>query len=189
MNILCIDDDSLMIKIYKKVFSAEIYPEDKLLLADSSAIAIDIIKSQSIDIIFTDLLMAGLSGIDIVKIAKEEKLDTEIVVVTGGSSVNTAVEAMVEGARDYLEKPIQPKLLIEKLHSIRETVLRFKETEELRLAKEVIEESAINTITNLEIELQKYKDGLSDIKDIINIEDEKTIKEQIKNVLNKIEEN
>ena len=145
MNILCIDDDQLMIKIYKKVFSEEIYPEDQLLFANSGEAGIEIIKSKTIDIIFTDLVMDGLSGLDVLKAAKEERLETEIVVVTGGSSINTAVEAMAEGARDYLEKPIERKLLIEKLHTIRETVLRFKETEDLRLAKDVIEQDSQKT--------------------------------------------
>ena len=63
------------------------------------------------DIVVTDLMMNDVDGMAILRQAKETQPECEVVMVTGHASVPLAVEAMKEGAFNFLEKPITPKRL------------------------------------------------------------------------------
>ncbi len=64
------------------------------------------LRSDGFDLMITDLRMPGLDGIALVRAARSEQPEMEIIVVTAHGSVDTAVEAMKLGAFDYLQKPI-----------------------------------------------------------------------------------
>ncbi|HEX8551180.1 MAG TPA: sigma-54 dependent transcriptional regulator [Abditibacteriaceae bacterium] len=64
------------------------------------------IQSADFDVVVTDLKLDVISGMDILRAAKANNPMTEVIVLTGYSSVETAVEAMKLGARDYLTKPV-----------------------------------------------------------------------------------
>ncbi len=64
------------------------------------------IESEDFDVILTDLRMADVDGLALLRKAKQEQPDTEVVVITGHSDVKTAVEAMQHGAANYLTKPV-----------------------------------------------------------------------------------
>jgi two-component system, NtrC family, response regulator AtoC len=64
------------------------------------------LRSDGFDLMITDLRMPGLDGIALVRTARSEQPEMEIIVVTAHGSVDTAVEAMKLGAFDYLQKPI-----------------------------------------------------------------------------------
>ena len=69
------------------------------------------IESHNFDLIVTDLMMNDVDGMEILKKAKETQDQCEVIMVTGHASVPKAVEAMREGAYNFLEKPITPKRL------------------------------------------------------------------------------
>ena len=67
--------------------------------------ALTLLKNQSFELIISDLLLPGVSGIDILKQVKDEAPETCVILITGNASAETAVEAMKEGALDYITKP------------------------------------------------------------------------------------
>ena len=67
--------------------------------------ALEIMERKPFEIIITDLFLPGVSGIDILKRVKEESPYTSVILITGNASAETAVEAMKEGAFDYITKP------------------------------------------------------------------------------------
>lgn len=69
------------------------------------------IQKHNFDIIVTDLMMNDVDGMEILRKAKELQPEAEVIMVTGHASVPLAVEAMREGAFNFLEKPITPKRL------------------------------------------------------------------------------
>ncbi len=79
--------------------------------ADSGEKALEIMKKTPFEIVITDLFLPGVSGIDILKKVKEDSPYTNVILITGNASAETAVEAMKEGAFDYITKPFN----IEKL--------------------------------------------------------------------------
>jgi two-component system response regulator HydG len=64
------------------------------------------IEEHDFDIILTDLIMDGVGGLEILARAKQESPETEVVILTGHSTVQTAVKAMQAGAATYLTKPL-----------------------------------------------------------------------------------
>jgi len=67
---------------------------------------LDIIRRDGIDVVITDLVMQEIDGMRILKETKENSPETEVILITGHGSVETAVTAMQKGAATYLLKPI-----------------------------------------------------------------------------------
>ena len=74
-------------------------------------------EDDEYDLILTDLRMAGLDGLAILRRAKELLPDAEVVVITGHGDVKTAVEAIKRGAADFVTKPFQFDELMHVLHT------------------------------------------------------------------------
>ena len=75
-------------------------------VASSGESGLQIISSESWDVIVTDLQMGDVDGIEILRHAKEELPDAEVIVLTGHGSITSAVTAMQHGAYTYLTKPL-----------------------------------------------------------------------------------
>ncbi|MGL4594617.1 MAG: response regulator, partial [Thermoguttaceae bacterium] len=81
-------------------------------IAHSQSAALELIDKQYFDVVVTDLMLEKQnSGIEILKAVKQQAEETEVIVVTGHNSVEIAVEAMRDGAFNYLQKPIDLKQL------------------------------------------------------------------------------
>jgi len=74
--------------------------------AASAEQAFQYLAKEQFDIIITDLFMPGINGIDLLKKVKAQAPATEVIVMTGNASAETAVRAMKEGAFDYITKPL-----------------------------------------------------------------------------------
>lgn len=79
--------------------------------ADSGRQALTMIAETPYDLIFLDIKMPDMNGIDVLRHIKNDNPDTLIIMITAFGSVETAVEAMKLGANDYLTKPFEPELL------------------------------------------------------------------------------
>ncbi|AMV71980.1 sigma-54 dependent transcriptional regulator [Desulfuromonas carbonis] len=77
----------------------------RLETAASGEEALQILEKNSFDVVITDLFLPGVSGIGILKSVKESSPSTNVILITGNASAETAVEAMKEGAFDYITKP------------------------------------------------------------------------------------
>jgi len=95
--------------------------------AESGENALELLKKNAFEVILTDLCLPGVSGIDILKKVKEDSPYTNVILITGKGSAESAVEAMKEGAFDYITKPLH----FEKLQ-----VLIAKALEKSRLVAE-----------------------------------------------------
>ncbi len=88
--------------------------------------ALKMMESQPFDVVVTDLKMSALGGMQVLSRVKERYPDTLVVVITGYSTVSSAVEVMKMGAFDYLPKPFTP-------HELRAVVAQALEAREQRL--------------------------------------------------------
>ncbi len=87
---------------------------------------------ENIDVVLSDLNMGDVSGIDLLQLWKKRKPETQFILVTGHSSVNSAVDAMKAGAFDYLTKPINPDELILLIKRAIGEIRKDKEIDSLR---------------------------------------------------------
>ena len=70
--------------------------------------ALEKLRTNDFDLLLADLKMPKLDGLQILDAIKQEKILTEVIIITGKGSIDTAVEAMRAGAYDYLTKPVEP---------------------------------------------------------------------------------
>jgi two-component system, NtrC family, response regulator HydG len=103
-SILVVDDDSSNRVTLERIFSREGYTVHH---ASNGRDAIEVLRTKAIDLVLTDLKMPGMSGIDLLKAARTIHPEMEVVVMTAYGTVETAVEAMKEGAYDFVSKPLK----------------------------------------------------------------------------------
>ena len=105
----------------------------KAVCAETGEKGIELLAAMSFDLVLTDLKMPGIDGLEVVKCALEYQPYTEVIVVTGYATVDTAVEAMKLGAYHYISKPYK----IDKLRKlVSEAVLKRR----LRLENKALRE-------------------------------------------------
>ncbi|WP_426484749.1 sigma-54-dependent transcriptional regulator [Flavobacterium sp. 2] len=101
-NILIVDDNYEMLNLFQRTVKALNYNTYK---ASSVNEAIEVLKSHSIDLLITDLNMPEINGIELLKYTEEHFPNAAKLVVSGVSTIDSAVNAIKSGALDYLIKP------------------------------------------------------------------------------------
>ena len=107
-KILVVDDDQASVEAASEVLEREGYA---LFAASGGRKALEILAAENIDVVITDEKMPDLSGIDLLKHIKDNYPYTQVIILTGYGSIDSAVEATRAGADGYLEKPIQINIL------------------------------------------------------------------------------
>ena len=91
----------------------------RVTVAVSGTEALERAREQRFDAVVMDLAMPGLDGIEALKVLREEHPEVQVVLLTGQGSVKKGVEAMKVGAMDFLEKPVDIDVLMEKISEAR----------------------------------------------------------------------
>ncbi len=90
------------------------------------------IEKEHFDLVITDIKMPGMDGLSLLEKVKDKWADTDVIVITGFGSIDSAVEAMKKGAYDYITKPFNLDELILKVGKIREKKSLEKENTALK---------------------------------------------------------
>ena len=113
-SILVIDDEDSMCNFMEIMLAKEGYRVRTTTRAEEG---VDLLRGENFDLVIADLNMPEMTGIDVLKEVKSFKREQEFVVMTAYASVDTAIEAMKQGAADYITKPFKVdeiKLVIDK---------------------------------------------------------------------------
>ena len=94
--------------------------------------ALERLRRQSFDLILTDLVMPGRSGLDLLQAAQHLQIDTPVILMTAFGTVERAVEAMHAGAADFIVKPIRRATLVRSIGRVIETSRLRRENAALR---------------------------------------------------------
>ncbi len=78
---------------------------------ESSQAALDYLEAHEVAVVVTDLRMPRVSGLEVLKFAKRRSVMTQVILLTGHATVESAVDALKSGAYDYLRKPFEPEEL------------------------------------------------------------------------------
>jgi two-component system response regulator PilR (NtrC family) len=100
-KILVVDDDQGMREFMEIMLVQEGYDVTSI---GEPVKAIDLCRKNAFDLIITDLKMPKISGLDFLKVIKDQRPDAIVILITGYASGETAIKAMKEGAYDYVEK-------------------------------------------------------------------------------------
>ena len=106
----------------------------KVAAVTSGEEAIILADDYKFDVAVVDLAMPGIDGIETLIQIKEKRPDIEVIMLTGQATVHSGIEAMKHGAIDYLEKPVDLDVLMEKIREAKEKrMLSLKEKSEEEL--------------------------------------------------------
>jgi DNA-binding NtrC family response regulator len=131
LELLLVDDDTELRSDMANYFSRHGHSVEQC--ADGRE-AIELVERRSFDVIVLDLMMPGMSGLDVLKELQARNAECEVVVLTGEATIESAVEAMKLGAREFLTKPISLKELDRLVRKSHETGQLRKENQRLKAA-------------------------------------------------------
>ena len=108
-KILVIDDDRAIRNTLKEILEFENY---NVILAEDGKQGLALAQDQSFDLIFSDIKMPEMDGMELLSALREAEIDCPIVMISGHGNIETAVEAIRNGAFDFIVKPIDLNRLL-----------------------------------------------------------------------------
>lgn len=121
-RLLVIDDEAVALRTLADVFEREPY---EVVACQGGAAGLAALEREPFDVVLTDLRMPGVDGMEILRRARALCPDTQVIVVTGYAALDSAIEAMKQGAYHYVAKPYR-------LDEVREVVRGAAEVARLR---------------------------------------------------------
>jgi len=103
-EILFVDDDRDILFIVEKYLARQGYP---VTVVDNGIEALGMVREKNFDLVFTDFKMPEFDGLELLAAIKEYRPETEVVIVTGYGTMESAVKAMKFGSYDYIQKPFK----------------------------------------------------------------------------------
>jgi DNA-binding NtrC family response regulator len=152
-KILVVDDEPSILKLLKEALTQWGY---QVACVGTGAEALEAIRTELFDAAITDIRMPEMSGLELLREIKRHDDSIEVVVMTGYPTIASAVEALKEGAYDYLSKP----LILDELRHLmaRVTERRFLKGEVQSLRTRLGEELTVNELVGNSQPMQRVKD-------------------------------
>lgn len=144
-RILIIEDESSLRKTLARILQQAGF---EVTTAESAEQGLDYLKTTSFDLVFTDLRLPGIAGLEALKRIQSTNPNIPVVLFTAQPDINSAVEALRHGATDYLLKPLKPEIIVERAKTILSNQQKEKRKREIA-----------NEIEKLQNELKQIESG------------------------------
>ncbi|GHV45595.1 Fis family transcriptional regulator [Bacteroidia bacterium] len=128
-KILVIDDERSIRATLKDILEFE---KHKVVLAENGRVGLDIVENGEFDLIFSDIKMPEMDGIEFLTKVREMDIEIPVVMLSGHGNIETAVECIKIGAFDFVEKPIDLNRLLVVLRNALDKKSLVSETRRLR---------------------------------------------------------
>lgn len=128
-KILIIDDEAAIRSSLKEILEYEKYSVDE---AEDGKTGIKQALDGGYDIIFCDIKMPGMDGIEVLEMLKTKGVDSQIIMISGHGTVETAVEALKKGAYDFIQKPLDLNRILVTLRNASDQSALVEETKVLK---------------------------------------------------------
>ncbi len=132
ITVLVVDDERSNVESLEKIFLKE---NMRVLVANDAKHALEQVRNHRVQVVLTDLMMPGTTGLELLRAIKQVQPEVEVVLMTAYGSVEAAVSAMREGAYDFVEKPLKRMTIVK---SVRKAAERGRLLEENRSLKDEI---------------------------------------------------
>lgn len=150
-HILIIDDEAGLRQIMARVLQRAGY---EVTTAANGQDGIALATEYTFDLLYLDIRMPGLNGLEVLKIIHTKLPDLPVVLFTAQPDVHSAVEALRRGATDYLLKPLKPQAVIDRTQAILASKQEERRKRELQ-----------RQIDSLQVELHSIQNSRGDAKD------------------------
>jgi DNA-binding NtrC family response regulator len=131
-EILFVDDDRAILELVREYLAESGY---RVEVVDNGVRALELIRDHPYAIVFTDIKMPDIDGLELLAAIKDQRPETEVIIVTGHGSMESAIKAMKHGSYDYLQKPF-------KLDVLKLIVDRILDAKKLKQEKVVLRKRA-----------------------------------------------
>ena len=111
-RVLLVDDEEQFLKVLSERLEVRGLKVNSVTSGEEALARVD---EQNFDVIVLDLSMPGIDGIETLKQLKKKDPDSEIIILTGHGTVHNSIDAMKLGAEDFLAKPVDLSILLEKI--------------------------------------------------------------------------
>ena len=138
--VLVVDDERPILESLQMIFEREAL--DVVTTPDAKE-ALEILRKRPVAAVVTDLMMPGMSGIDLLKAARAVAPETEVIVMTAYGTVEAAVDAMKEGAYDFVTKPLKRAHIVRAVRKALEKRNLVEENRSLRAQLEASRKRAL----------------------------------------------
>ncbi|MBN2641480.1 MAG: sigma-54-dependent Fis family transcriptional regulator [Victivallales bacterium] len=128
-NLLVVDDDPHIVRTIEIML---IDDGHQVTTASSGEDALEKLKTNPFDIALVDLQLPGIDGTDVLRVIRDNYPEIQTIIITAYGSIETAVEAMKQGAYDYLTKPFSPDQVRHRLQQIEQITNLQKEVAGLK---------------------------------------------------------
>lgn len=126
-SILIVDDDTNLLSVLKTLF----VESHAVTTCSDGSEAVEICKKRHFDVVLSDIIMPGASGLDVLKQVRKSDPNTIVILITGYASLETAIDAIREGAYDYITKPFKLEQLKNVVKNALERVQLSRENQRL----------------------------------------------------------
>jgi two-component system alkaline phosphatase synthesis response regulator PhoP len=135
-HILIIDDEATLRQTLARILQQAGF---EVTTAENGEQGLSFIQTTNFDLIFMDLRMPGIAGLDALKIIHASYPNLPVILFTAQPDLNSAVEALRNGATDYLLKPLKPQAVIERAQSVLANQQRENRKREIALQIEALQ--------------------------------------------------
>jgi DNA-binding NtrC family response regulator len=152
-RVLAVDDDPLTLKLLDKTLALEGY---EVITAPNGPAALDEARRQLFDAAVVDLRMPGMDGLELLRELKRLDPAVEVIMTTAYPEVSTAVQALKDGAQDYLQKPMNLDELRHRMRRVMERRLLRREVTSLR--RRLGEQLAVRDLVGASAQMTRVKE-------------------------------
>jgi two-component system response regulator PilR (NtrC family) len=152
-KVLVVDDERSILLLLKEALSQWGY---QVTVASSAAEALGLLKSELFDALITDIRMPDMSGLELLREVKKQDESIEVVMMTGYPTIASAVQALKEGAYDYISKP----LILDELRHLMSRMMerKFLRGEVSTLRARLGEELTVNELIGTSVPMERVKE-------------------------------
>ncbi len=129
LTVLVVDDEEGNLNSLRKIFERE---QMRVLTAQDAKTALDLVRRHRVHVALLDLMMPGTTGAELLRALREVAPETESVLMTAYGTVETAVQAMRDGAYDFVEKPLKRMNIVKSVRKAAERQRLLAENRSLR---------------------------------------------------------
>jgi len=145
--VLVVDDEQDIRDASERILSRAGYQVQKASRGDE---ALDVINKNGVNIVLLDLKMPGMDGLEVLGHIRKQDTEIQVIVITGYATVETAIEAMKQGAYDFIPKPFEPDQLRIVVNRAWEKIRFIREAEKL-------EQERKRTLSDLDTEKSRVR--------------------------------
>ncbi len=128
-KILIIDDERAIRRALREILEFEDFQVDE---AENGAEGLEKAKNTLYDIIFCDIKMPQMDGMEVLDALIAQKIDTPVIMISGHGNIETAVDAIKKGAFDFIEKPLDLNRILVTIRNAKDRVVLVEETKQLK---------------------------------------------------------